>query len=110
MGVLESIKVKQENYPYRYKYEEFYRTFELLSPEYVAGRYDLMSEATLRSKDPYWRDYTIDILKQAFGPCDEAEYADFFKCGRTKILMDPECKLVLDESRAIAVSLIIIIF
>lgn len=43
MGVLESIRVKQENFPYRYKYEEFYKNFELLSPAYVEGRYDLMS-------------------------------------------------------------------
>ena len=43
MGVLESIRVKQENFPYRYKYEEFYKAFELLSPAYVEGRYDLMT-------------------------------------------------------------------
>lgn len=45
MGVLESIKVKQENFPYRKKYEEFYKIYELLSPAYVEGRYDLLSES-----------------------------------------------------------------
>jgi myosin heavy subunit len=45
MGVLESIKVKQENFPYRKKYEEFYRIYELLSPAYAEGRYDLMSDS-----------------------------------------------------------------
>ena len=37
MGVLESIKVKQENFPYRKKYEDFYRIYELLSPGYSDG-------------------------------------------------------------------------
>jgi myosin heavy subunit len=50
MGVLESIKVKQENFPYRKKYEDFYRIYELLSPAYVEGRYDLMSAAEKSSK------------------------------------------------------------
>ena len=53
MGVLESIRVKQENFPYRYKYEDFYKSFELLSPAYVEGRYDLMTEDQRATKD--WR-------------------------------------------------------
>ena len=44
MGVLESIRVKQENYPYRFKFEDFYRKYELLSSHYSEGRYDLLSE------------------------------------------------------------------
>lgn len=44
MGVLESIKVKQENLPYRYYYEEFYKANEIMSNAYVNGRYDLMKE------------------------------------------------------------------
>ena len=44
MGVLESIKVKQVNFPRRMKYAEFYKEYELLSPAYGKGRYDLLSE------------------------------------------------------------------
>ena len=44
MGVLESIKVKQENLPYRYYYEEFYKINEIMSTAYGNGRYDLMNE------------------------------------------------------------------
>ena len=43
MGVLESIKVKQENFPYRKSYEEFYKQYELLSPAYSEGRYAMMT-------------------------------------------------------------------
>ena len=50
MGVLESIRVKQENYPYRFKFEDFYRKYELLSTYYSEGRYDLMSEDYRKSK------------------------------------------------------------
>lgn len=66
MGVLESIRVKQENFPYRYKYEDFYRTYELLSREYAAGRYDLMDEATKASKQQLWRGYCEQILADVF--------------------------------------------
>ena len=74
MGVLESIRVKQENFPYRYKYEDFYRIYELLSSEYVNGRYDLMDEGTKRSKDSEWKNYTEEIIKKAFGPLSLEEY------------------------------------
>lgn len=50
MGVLESIKVKQENFPYRKKYEDFYKIYELLSPAYVEGKYDLMTDEVKKGK------------------------------------------------------------
>jgi myosin heavy subunit len=56
MGVLESIRVKQENYPYRFKFEDFYRKYELLSSYYSEGRYDLMSEDKKKSKSGEWRE------------------------------------------------------
>jgi myosin heavy subunit len=34
MGVLESIDLKQKNYPFRKSFEEFYAKYELLSPIY----------------------------------------------------------------------------
>lgn len=35
MGVLESVDLKQKNFPYRKNYEEFYQRYELLSPLYA---------------------------------------------------------------------------
>jgi len=42
MGVLESVDLKQKNFPYRKNYEEFYQRYELLSPLYGRCRYDNM--------------------------------------------------------------------
>lgn len=39
MGVLESVDLKQKNYPFRKKFEEFYSDFELLSPRFAQLRY-----------------------------------------------------------------------
>ena len=39
MGVLESVDLKQKNYPFRKKFEEFYADFELLSPRFAQLRY-----------------------------------------------------------------------
>lgn len=64
MGVLESISVKQENFPYRKKYEDFYRQYELLSPAYSEGRYDMMSESTKDSKN--WKELSEQIMERAF--------------------------------------------
>ena len=60
MGVLESIRVKQENYPYRFKFEDFYWKYELLSSFYSEGRYDLMSEEKKKSID--WKEKCQNII------------------------------------------------
>ena len=39
MGVLESVDLKQKNFPFRKKFEDFYSEFELLSPRYATIRY-----------------------------------------------------------------------
>jgi myosin heavy subunit len=44
MGVLESVDLKQKNFPYRKNYEEFYSRYELLSPLYGQCRYDNMDK------------------------------------------------------------------
>ena len=64
MGVLESISVKQENFPFRKKYEDFYKQYELLSPAYSEGRYDMMSESTRDKKD--WKALSEVIMEKAF--------------------------------------------
>ncbi len=46
MGVLESIDVKQKNYPFRKSFEEFYQRYELLSPIYGTTRYDNMPKTS----------------------------------------------------------------
>ena len=45
MGVLESVNLKQKNFPYRKTYEEFYARYELLSPLYGVCRYDNMDKS-----------------------------------------------------------------
>jgi len=35
MGVMESVDLKQKNFPIRKRWEEFYAEFELLSPRYA---------------------------------------------------------------------------
>jgi myosin heavy subunit len=44
MGVLESVDLKQKNFPYRKKYEEFYARYELLGPLYGTCRYEKMQD------------------------------------------------------------------
>ena len=46
MGVLESVDLKQKNYPFRKKFEEFYAEYELLSPRYAQVRYYQMNKAS----------------------------------------------------------------
>lgn len=97
MGVLESIRVKQENFPYRYKYEDFYKNYELLSSAYVEGRYDLMSQDQKNMKK--WNELGKEIMLRVFAPLAPEEYQDFFAEGRTKIMMHAEAKAVVDASK-----------
>ena len=39
MGVMESVDLKQKNFPFRKRFEEFYAEYELLSPRYAQVRY-----------------------------------------------------------------------
>ena len=102
MGVLESIKVKQENFPYRKKYEEFYRIYELLSPAYAEGRYDLLSDSVKAGRQ--WDKLSQQIIEKVFSPLNKEEYESFYALGKTKILKMGEAKLVLDKSKQKAVS------
>ena len=103
MGVLESIKVKQENFPYRKKYEDFYKIYELLSPAYVEGKYDLMSEEVKKTKQ--WNELTKQIMDRVFAPLKKEEYERFFALGKTKIMKMGETRAVLQACRQKAVSL-----
>ena len=44
MGVLESVDLKQKNFPFRKKFEEFYSEYELLSPRFATIRYYQMKQ------------------------------------------------------------------
>ena len=39
MGVMESVALKQKNFPFRKKFEDFYAEYEILSPRYAQVRY-----------------------------------------------------------------------
>lgn len=89
--------MKQENFPFRKKYEEFYKLYEILSPAYSEGRYDMMSESTKSSKD--WRSLTIETMDRVFAPLEKSEYERSYALGKTKIMMNTEIKEVLECSR-----------
>jgi len=40
MGVLESVKLKQDNFPFRKKFQEFYKEYELISDNFALQRYE----------------------------------------------------------------------
>ena len=69
MGVLESIDVKQKNYPFRKSFEEFYHRYELLSPLYGTMRYDQMP------KNSDFRSMSESILKEALNGLGGEFYA-----------------------------------
>lgn len=97
MGVLESIKVKQENFPYRRTFEDFYKQYELLSPAYADGRYSMMSDDEKNRKD--WRKLVAEIVERVFAPMQPEEYERFYKIGKTKILQMSEVREVLNQAK-----------
>ncbi len=62
MGVLESVDLKQKNFPFRKKFEEFYAEYELLGPEYANMRYAQMKAQGLEP------DYKAKV-EEIFGRC-----------------------------------------
>ena len=99
MGILESIDVKQKNYPFRKNFEEFYHRYELLSPLYGTMRYDQMP------KNSDFRSMSESILKEALNGLG----GEFYAVGKTKILMRNELVALLEKAKYKAVSLIILI-
>lgn len=83
MGVLESVDLKQKNYPFRKKFEEFYAEYELLSPRYAAVRYYQMDKAS--------EDFKAHIV-QIFEQCLLGMGMDKYAIGNTKVLMMPQIK------------------
>eukprot|EP00347_Sterkiella_histriomuscorum_P008181 403346072 len=90
MGVLESIDVKQKNYPYRKSFEEFYQRYELLSPIYGTIRYENMTKSTTDFKQ-----LSVTILNEAF-----QGFKEFYAVGKTKILMRNECVALLEKAKS----------
>lgn len=58
MGVLESVDLKQKNFPYRKYYEDFYARYELLGPIYGQCRYDNMVDKSAYN----FRQLSINIV------------------------------------------------
>jgi myosin heavy subunit len=88
MGVMESVALKQKNFPFRKKFEEFYSEFELLSPRYAQKRYYQMDKG---SED--FQKLACDIVIESMQGCGKEYYA----LGTTKILMMPEARTVIEE-------------
>lgn len=88
MGVLESVDLKQKNYPFRKKFEEFYADYELLSPRYSQVRYYQMDKAM--------EDFKAHVV-EIFALCLLGLGKDKYAIGNTKVLMMPQIKQVLDK-------------
>lgn len=90
MGVLESVELKQKNFPFRKKFMEFYQEYELLSPRFAEVRFFQMNKNT-EDFDGLSKAIVIDAMK-GLG-------TDFYANGVTKILMMPETKAILDACK-----------
>lgn len=55
MGVLESIKVKQINYPYRRAYKDFYERYEQLCSISATKRFDILVKEGADFEALTWR-------------------------------------------------------
>ena len=66
MGVLESVDLKQKNFPFRKKFEEFYADFELLSPRFATLRYYQMKQ---RNSPENWEALSTDIMNTQMQGC-----------------------------------------
>ena len=62
MGVLESVDLKQKNFPFRKKFEEFYAEYELLSPHYAVERYYQMNKASIDFKSKVEEIFALCLL------------------------------------------------
>lgn len=89
MGVMESVALKQKNFPFRKKFEEFYAEYELLSPRYAQKRYYQMED---KSSEDFVK-YSSDIVTENM----QGQGAEYYAIGTTKVLMMPEAKAVIEE-------------
>ena len=96
MGVLESVDLKQKNFPYRKYYEEFYQKYEMLGPLYGSCRYDNMTD-----KSKYnFRELAIGIVTDQL----KQHCKEYYALGRNKIFMMLEVVALLDKAMWKAVS------
>ena len=91
MGVLESVDLKQKNFPFRRKFEEFYSEYEILSPRYATVRYYQMDKSA--------EDFE-SMAKEIISGTMAGQGREFYEIGNFKILMMPEIKTVLDLAKA----------
>lgn len=90
MGVLESIEVKQKNFPYRRRFDEFYKRYEDLCPSTASKRFKILVEEKVDFKK-----LCKEILNSTLrGLADE-----LFAFGHHKIFLKNELALVLEKAR-----------
>ena len=90
MGVLESIEVKQKNFPYRRKFAEFYQRYEDLCSLSGSKRF-----ATLVSENADFKNLSEMIITETFRDLAEG----LFAFGYNKIFCKNELVLVLEKAR-----------
>ena len=96
MGVLESVDLKQKNYPFRKKFEEFYEEYELLSSRYSEIRYYQMTPDIKANEN--FKGHVQEIFRKCVG--DIGGEGEKYAIGRSKVLMMPTIKTILDKCMA----------
>jgi len=91
MGVLESIEVKQKNFPFRRKFNEFYHRYEDLCSISSSKRYDM-----LIGENADFKQLCEQVLKETL-----RDFADeLYAFGHVKIFCKNELILVLEKARS----------
>lgn len=90
MGVLESIAVKQKNFPYRRKFTEFYQRYEDLCSISASKRYNI-----LVAENADFRSLCQKILDETFRGLADKLYA----FGHHKVFLKNELVQVLEKAR-----------
>lgn len=90
MGVLESIEVKQKNFPYRRKFSEFYQRYEDLCSISGTKRY-----STLVSENADFKSLAEKVLSETFRDLAEG----LFAFGYNKLFLKNELVQVLEKAR-----------
>ena len=91
MGVLESIEVKQKNYPYRRKFMEFYQRYEDLCSTSATKRFE---QLVLEGAD--FRKLCEQIMEETLRGTAEG----LFEFGHTKVFCKNELVYVLEKARS----------
>lgn len=88
MGVLESIRVKQINFPYRARFMDFYQNYEVLGSQSATMRFQRLKE-----QGADFKELSVRIMNEVF----QGEGQGKFEIGQTKIFMKAAMLSVIED-------------